>query len=75
VPSTGQVEVASIADSTFVEVAPGEYSLYFEHMVLAADGVMITNLVFLRRLEEPKILLADDLLSPEYPLLMEAGPA
>ncbi|MEE4273254.1 MAG: competence protein ComJ [Thermoanaerobaculales bacterium] len=75
VPAAGQIEVASIADSVLVEVAPGEYSLYFEHMVLAAEEAMIANLVFLRRLEEPKILLADDLLSPGYPLLMEAGPA
>jgi len=74
VPEAGQIEVASIADSVLVELPCGEYSLYFEHMILGVDRVMFSNLSFVRQSEEPGVLLADDLLSPELPLLMEAVP-
>lgn len=75
VTSSGKVEIASIASSLVVEIPEGEYSLFFEHTILANEGIMAANLRFVPHATHPKVLIMDDLLSPEYPLLMEADPA
>lgn len=75
VPDSGQVEVASITNSVIVAMAPGNYSLFFEQNEMISSVDMTANLVFVLGIQEPLVLVADEGLSPQYPLLMEAEPA
>jgi Competence protein J (ComJ) len=76
VPSTGGVEVASIADSCELGVTPGLYGLTFECGIRSEDG-MWCRLHFEPTSSpvEAEILRADAELSPGPHLLMEAKPA
>jgi len=74
VPESGIVEVASIEDSTRLELPNGEYELTFQ--TGRSDGTETITLVFERKSgSTAEIVIRDSKLQPRYPLLMDANPA
>jgi hypothetical protein len=73
---TGDIEVAGISDGALLSVPPGAYRLTFEHGLTAA-GAMWVRFSFeqTRDAVAPEVVLVDDGLAPQSPLLMEAVPA
>lgn len=76
VGASGLVEVTSIDQGPQISLAPGKYALVFE-TGRNADTTMWCLLTFVpsKKPIEPRILVADEALSPSYPLLMAAVPA
>jgi len=75
VPCEGRAEIASIASSQSIVVAPGTYQVTFEHGVTM--NRQWCNLVFCRSDSPglPAVIRADAELCPEIPLLVLAEPA
>jgi hypothetical protein len=65
--------VSDLVNDHKVEIPSGDYALLFE-AYQAKEDEMWCRLTFIPTSEpvEPQILKADPLLSPQYPLLMEA---
>lgn len=76
VPAHGEVEIATIIQSTLVQLPPGEYQLTFEHG-RAPNEDMWAVLTFrpVEVLPSPTILVADPELDPPVVLVMHAEPA
>lgn len=74
----GSVGLSDTVDEVTTRVPPGEYALLCEMGYLSeeeGEEAEWCRLTFApRRDVQPEILRADELLSPEYPLLMEADP-
>jgi hypothetical protein len=75
VPHHGRIEIASISESAELRLSPGKHLLRSE-MYGCPDGVAFARLVFARS-EIPRfsILVADNEISRDGPLLKEAKPA
>lgn len=73
----GGVEIASIADSKLIGIPEGEYELIFSVYIASNDSELETyEFTFIRNENStPRILKADEQLSPPEQLLMEAHPA
>jgi hypothetical protein len=69
------VIIASIGDEQNTYVPPGEYSLIYEAFSASHEVIRIRLTFVEGPAAEPKILVADEGMHPEYPLLMEARPA
>jgi hypothetical protein len=76
VASSGRVEITSIDRGEVIEIPSGSYALVYQARVLNAKEELCL-MTFIPAIEpvEPHILRTDPLLSPEYPLLMEAQAA
>jgi hypothetical protein len=75
VPSSGELEIASITDGARWKVEPGEYAIVFEtgH---DSDNSPVCRFTFIRGGDqEPKVLKADGELRVPEVLLMTAEPA
>jgi hypothetical protein len=72
----GLVEVTSIDQGPQISIASGNYALVYE-TGRNTDTTMWCSLTFVPSVEpvDPHIPVADEALSPAYPLLMEAVPA
>ncbi len=74
----GRVELSDTATDVITHVAPGEYALLCEMGYLSqepGEEAEWCRLTFVPRGNvRPEILRADEALSPQYPLLMEADP-
>jgi hypothetical protein len=73
IPEGGKIEVGNLDYQEIIKLNPGNYSLLFE-IHRTKEDEMWCRLTFIPTSEpvEPQILKADPLLSPQYPLLMEA---
>jgi hypothetical protein len=73
VPESGLVEISGTNQGKVISLARGNYALVYETASRNEDE-MWCRLTFIPTSEpvEPQILKADPLLSPQYPLLMEA---
>jgi hypothetical protein len=74
----GRVGLSDTVDDVTTRVPPGDYALLCEIGYLSeeeGEAAEWCHLTFApRRDVQPEMLRADELLSPEYPLLMEADP-
>lgn len=66
----GEIEIAAIAESQPLPLADGCYQLIFENGLQPQNWCRIT--MILNGDLEPRILVADQGISPNYPLVMEA---
>lgn len=71
----GKVECATIAQSMVVELKPGKYALHFEAGKKDNATAWIRFCFVPQDSVEPKVLVADANLAPQYPLLMSVAPA
>ena len=70
----GEIEIATITDSYPISMQPGNYQIVFE-TGLNDDLNWCRISAIANGDAEPRVLLADTGLSPEYPLVMEAQSA
>jgi Competence protein J (ComJ) len=77
VPVAGDVEIASIDNSLTLKVTPGTYDLIFEIQNVDIYKDMVGIRLLFNDVSRPDaaILVADELLKPEFPLEMSARPA
>lgn len=76
IPSDGDIEIASISDSTPISLPPGKYMLRCELFEMNEDGAFPVRLTFIASTsDEFKVVRADDALSPPAELLTDAAPA
>lgn len=76
VPPSGKIEVASISDSSLLELPAGRYQLRFECCERANSPSPRVHLLFMRN-PSPRfcVVRADPALSPSANLLLAASPA
>jgi hypothetical protein len=75
VGASGDIEVATIAQSQPLSLSPGDYSLTFEHGLDSEGMWCVLHFEPASESVRPRIVRADSDLSPKATLLMKASPA